>query len=160
MEDNKNNEKNRAGKKALKICLISGGILIIMAVIAFIIIMNCLLSDTTYHYFTEKRKAEMELRFGISVTDDVRLIEYIDKSFLIAIDQSLEIEVDDSEKFLRENINFEMEETDDRWSGKSQTADGGKCRYFMRVPFNANEKITVYPPDGEGKSRIKFWYWD
>lgn len=62
-----------------------------------------------FTHFNAKRTALMEDIFDIKVDDSVKLIRYDDDSILIAINETLELETDDYERFISENVNAVLE---------------------------------------------------
>lgn len=64
--------------------------------------------DRHYTHFNAERTALMEQIFDITVNDNVKLKRYSDDSILIAIDEKLELETDDYERFIAENVNASL----------------------------------------------------
>jgi hypothetical protein len=56
--------------------------------------------------FIDRQRVSQE--FYLDLTDDVKLVSYKDDSFLVAIDTELVVEVDDAERFLQNNVNFDL----------------------------------------------------
>lgn len=88
-------------------------VLLSIPIVFYIVIVIIMTWETTYHHFGRIRTEEMEQIFNIAVTDDVKLLEYHDRTFLTQIDKSLTLEVDDYEKFINNNISAEVEIDDD-----------------------------------------------
>lgn len=59
------------------------------------------------YYFSIDRQRVSE-EFNLDLTDDVKLVSYKDDSFLVAIDTELVVEVDDAERFLQNNVKFDL----------------------------------------------------
>lgn len=97
-------EKEKS-KKAVS-CLLKG-ILIFFAVIALLYGGFIFIITYNPHYtrFTKNRKAEMEEKFSITITDNIKLRKYKDSSFLAQLDYTLYLYADDLETFMTENIN-------------------------------------------------------
>ena len=60
----------------------------------------------TYYFFIDREEVSEE--FYLDLTDDVKLVSYKDDSFLVAIDTELVVEVDDAERFLQNNVKFDL----------------------------------------------------
>lgn len=104
-------DKEESAKKAtyvkpLIIVLLLIALIPVLLTAGFIMIMTW---TTQYSVFTKSRTEMMEELFQITVTDDVKLLHYKDASILIAIDETLTLEVADYEKFLYENIHADVE---------------------------------------------------
>ena len=82
--------------------------LLLLLSLILIIVAVCLVKeyfDKHYTHFNAERTALMERIFDITVDDNVKLKRYSDESILIAINQRLELETDDYERFIAENVN-------------------------------------------------------
>lgn len=89
--------------------LIFTALLLSVPMVIYIGIVIIMTWNTTYHHFGKTRTEEMEEIFSITVTDDVKLVEFKDITFLTQIDKTLTLEVDDYEKFLNNNISAKVE---------------------------------------------------
>ena len=86
---------------------IAGGI--IAVIIAFYLLFLWCMAGTTYKHFGKFRTGAMEDTYGITVDENVRLIYYYgDIGF--DTDECLELETSDYEKFIKDNINFAIED--------------------------------------------------
>ncbi|MBR0484952.1 MAG: hypothetical protein IJJ69_09280 [Oscillospiraceae bacterium] len=104
------NQENISIKESLKIfCKEMFKFLLILALIIFIgavllvLLFLWSMSGTTYRKFNQKRTAEMEKIFGITVTDEVQLYQYYTD---VCFDENtcLDIIVLDYKKFIRQNL--------------------------------------------------------
>lgn len=87
--------------------VITGGI--IALIIAFYLLFMWSMAGTTYEHFGKSRTREMEIEYGISVDDNVKLLSYYaDIGF--DNDKVLELETSDYEKFIKDNIKFDIED--------------------------------------------------
>lgn len=133
-------EKNRKG------CMV--GCLIVIIMIAAGLILICLLFfcdfSTTYNTFGKKRTKLMEQKFGISVTDDIKLVQYRDYPPYWFDDGSeiLDIEVDDLESFFDNNVKSEI----CRYREAESTLYNGKKEYntYFEYIIQNDEKHTIY----------------
>lgn len=95
--------------------------LLILLSLILIIAAVCLVKeyfDKHYTHFNAERTALMERIFDITVDDNVKLKRYSDESILIAIDQRLELETDDYERFIAENVNAALKLDESRRDGE------------------------------------------
>ncbi|WP_455529500.1 hypothetical protein [Ruminococcus sp.] len=95
--------------------------LLILLSLILIIAAVCLIKDYFDKHFTHfnaERTACMERVFDITVDDNVKLKRYSDDSILIAINQRLELETDDYERFIAENVNAVLEPDESRRDGE------------------------------------------
>ncbi|MGB4090579.1 MAG: hypothetical protein WBK46_01385 [Ruminococcus flavefaciens] len=86
---------------------IAGGI--IAVIIAFYLLFLWCMAGTTYKHFGKSRTREMEREYGISVDDNVKLLLY-EADIGFDNDKVLDLETSDYEKFIKENINFDIED--------------------------------------------------
>lgn len=95
-------------KAIFKIFASVAGIILIIIGALFLLFM-CSMAGTTYEHFGKSRTREMENEYGISVDDNVKLLSYYaDIGF--DNDKVLELETSDYEKFIKDNINFDIED--------------------------------------------------
>lgn len=95
--------------------------------------------DKHYTHFNAERTAIMEHIFDINVDDNVKLKRYSDDSILIAIDQRLELETDDYERFIAENVNAYL---------KSDERRGDSEIIYKYVNSRTDMKITELEKGG------------
>ena len=81
----------------------------------------------------------MERIFDITVDDNVKLKRYSDESILIAIDQRLELETDDYERFIAENVNAALKLDESRRDGEI---------IYKYVNYRTDMKITEFEKGG------------
>lgn len=133
-------EKEKQIKKGSCVKLLVIAVILIALILVFIYIM--LTWTTHYFLFTKERTEKMEALFGITVTDDVKLLHYEDSSILISIDQCLTLEVEDYEQFMQNNIHADVE-IDTSYSTEEDTL------YYKYV--NCNTYVEISPSENEGK---------
>lgn len=119
-------------------CLFKG-ILIFFAVVAllyggFIFIFTY---NPHYTWFTKNRKAEMEEKYNITITDNIKLHEYKEYGMLANIDYVLYLYADDLGKFMEENVNGTITEKYDDNDFSYKGTDGEKV--FVSVTKYDNE---------------------
>lgn len=86
---------------------IAGGIIVV--IIAFYLLFLWCMAGTTYKHFGKYRTRVMESTYGITVDENVRLIYYY--GYIgFDTDECLELETSDYEKFIKENINYDIED--------------------------------------------------
>lgn len=108
-------------------CLVKG-ILIFFVVIGllyggFIFIITY---NPHYTWFTKNRKAKMEEKFSIVITDNIKLREYRQLEFLTQLDYTLYLYAYDLEKFMEENVKGTITEKYDENNFAYKGADGQK----------------------------------
>ncbi len=79
-----------------------------------------------YTWFTKNRKARMEEKFSIVVTDNIKLREYQEFEFLTQLDYTLYLDAWDLEKFMEENVKGTITEKYDENNFAYKGADGQK----------------------------------
>lgn len=79
-----------------------------------------------YTWFTKNRKARMEEKFSIVITDNIKLREYSEFEFLTQLDYTLYLDAYDLEKFMEENVNGTITEKYDENDFAYKGADGQK----------------------------------
>ncbi len=91
--------------------LITFFLMVIGLIILLAILFQCSGSPTTKTNFNESLISDMEKQFGITVMDDIELVKYTHTPSYWLDDNSeeLEIKTDDYERFLKRNINYEVE---------------------------------------------------
>jgi hypothetical protein len=129
-------------------------ILILIPVIAYIGISILFSLQTNYYIFTNARIEKMEGYFNIIVTDDVKLLHFVDSSQFIAIDQTLTLEVEDYERFLAENVNADIEPTASTAFQEKDTL------YYSYVPLSLRTDITISSSKNEGKYIITLHHYE
>jgi hypothetical protein len=95
--------------------------------------------DKHYTHFNAERTVLMERIFDITVDDNVKLKRYSDDSILIAIDQRLELETDDYERFIAENVNAALKLDESRRDGEI---------VYKYVNYRTDMKITELEKGG------------
>lgn len=79
-----------------------------------------------YTWFTKNRKARMEEKFSIVITDNIKLREYEEFEFLTQLDYTLYLDAYNLEKFMEENVNGTITEKYDENDFAYKGADGQK----------------------------------
>lgn len=143
-------KKGRISSKVKKAIIITAALIILIPAILYFGFIILMTADTHYYIFTEKRTEQMEERFQITVTDDVKLLHYEDSSFLIAENRTLTLETEDYEKFINNNINADIE---------SYTPDYAREDTLYYKYVNSRREVRVSPSKHKGKYIITIWQW-
>ena len=156
MENNNSEKEIDKRKEIIKDLLIVAGVIIGAVILVYICEIGLLISDEKYHHFGPKRVSEMEACFNITVTDDIKLKKYVDSSFLVGIEKNLYLEVEDYEKFLEENVNYEIEQVER--VDMAESSDNGYISFHGKD--NPQYEIYVTIPEDNGKYSIRLHYFD
>ncbi|MCR5807552.1 MAG: hypothetical protein K6G68_11045 [Oscillospiraceae bacterium] len=124
-------------------------------IILFIVLLFLLWYTPTYHSFGTGRTAKMEEIFHITVTDDIKLMEYRDESVFTQIIHFLIIETDDYEKFIHDNINEPVEKK----TVNNYPDDSGKAPYYTYKAGGLDCRVSVYSEEN-GKYEIQIYAYD
>ncbi|MBP5379285.1 MAG: hypothetical protein J6Y64_07065 [Ruminococcus sp.] len=125
--------------------------LLLLISLPLIIVKVCLVKeyfDKHYTHFNAERTALMERTFDITVDDSVKLKRYSNDSILIAINEELELETDDYERFIAENVNTALKLDESRRDGEI---------VYKYVNFSTDMKITALE---KGGYLIALHHWD
>jgi len=125
--------------------------LLLILSLLLIIVKVCLVKeyfDKHYTHFNAERTALMERTFDITVDDSVKLKRYSNDSILIAINEELELETDDYERFIAENVNAALKLDESRRDGEI---------VYKYVNFSTDMKITALE---KGGYLIALHHWD
>lgn len=125
--------------------------LLLLISLPLIIVKVCLVKeyfDKHYTHFNAERTALMERTFDITVDDSVKLKRYSNDSILIAINEELELETDDYERFIAENVNAALKLDESRRDGEI---------VYKYVNFSTDMKITALE---KGGYLIALHHWD
>ncbi|MDE7292851.1 MAG: hypothetical protein K2N72_00345 [Oscillospiraceae bacterium] len=144
------NKKGRIKSKVKKFIIITAALILLIPAILYFGFIILMTADTHYYIFTEKRTEQMEERFQITVTDDVKLLHYEDSSFLIAENCTLTLETEDYEKFINNNINADIEE---------DPYDNASERILHYKYVHSNREVTISPSKHKGKYTVTIHYW-
>ncbi|MDE6091550.1 MAG: hypothetical protein K2F73_01995 [Ruminococcus sp.] len=97
-----------------------------------------------YTWFTKNRKARMEEKFSIVITDNIKLREYSEFEFLTQLDYTLYLDAYDLEKFMEENVNGTITEKYDENDFAYKGADGQKINVDVyKSDSKDNYSITL-----------------
>ena len=126
---------------------------ILISLITLIVIMILLTSPTRYHIFTKSRIAKMEDYFDITVTDNIKLLQFEDNSLFIATHYALTLETADYEAFLKHNIRARTEQFEPEYQHSKSVI------YYRYLPDHRTT-VQIAPADSEGMYRITLIYSD
>lgn len=127
-------------------------LIVTVAIMFAVVICFSLSSQPHYTRFTEKRTAKMENRFGIEVTDNIKLCEYeMSKSQVYGNSKkrpefkySLCLETDDPEKFMTENVTGIMTGKYDNMSFSYRNSDNQEVHAeITKADGKENYSITL-----------------
>ncbi|MDE6665591.1 MAG: hypothetical protein K2K14_05295 [Ruminococcus sp.] len=97
-----------------------------------------------YTWFTKNRKARMEEKFSIVITDNIKLREYSELEFLTQLDYTLYLDAYDLEKFMEENVNGTITEKYNENNFAYKGADGQKINVDVyKSDSKDNYSITL-----------------
>lgn len=144
------NKKGRIKSKVKKPIIITAALILLIPAILYFGFVILMTADTHYYIFTEKRTEQMEKRFQITVTDDVKLLHYKDSSFLIAENSTLTLETCDYENFINNNINADIE---------SYTPDYAREDTLYYKYVTGRREVTISPSKHKGKYTVAIHYW-
>ena len=126
---------------------------ILLPLITLIVIIILLTVPTRYRIFTKSRIAKMEEYFEITVTDNIKLLQFEDNSLFIATHYTLTLETADYEAFLAHNVWARTEQFEPEYQHSKHVL------YYRYLPDHRTT-IQIEPADSEGMYHIKLIYSD